>query len=121
MLNFLEKHLDKVTPCKRWEFFFLEAYAPGKTDNVSRFCWSRRYILVTHGGGASMVRVPEYCPEEAPDCKQMRKITMLVEDRKTIWLCTEDMEWAVRYLWVQNMLKGVPLVSADCQGPSDEP
>ena len=30
-------------------------YGPGLTDNVQRLCWSRGYILITHGGGASMV------------------------------------------------------------------
>ena len=35
--------------------FLLDAYAPGLTDNVQRLCWSRGYICVTHGGGASMI------------------------------------------------------------------
>ena len=35
--------------------FLLDAYAPGLTDNVQRLCWSRGYICLTHGGGASMV------------------------------------------------------------------
>ena len=34
---------------------FLDAYAPGLTDNVQRMCWLRGYICLTHGGGASMV------------------------------------------------------------------
>ena len=34
---------------------FLDAYAPGLTDNVQRLCWSRGYIFKHHGGGASMV------------------------------------------------------------------
>ena len=34
---------------------FLDAYAAGLTDNVQRFCWSRGYIEITHGGGASSV------------------------------------------------------------------
>lgn len=55
ILNFLEEHLDAWGPNRRWEFVFLDAYAPGLTDNVQRLCWTRGYILVTHGGGASMV------------------------------------------------------------------
>ena len=39
----------------RWELFFLDAYAPGLTDNVQRACWQRGRILVAHGGGASVV------------------------------------------------------------------
>ena len=53
--NCLEKHLEKWGPGRRWEFMFLDAYAPGLTDNIQRLCWTRGYILVTHGGGASMV------------------------------------------------------------------
>ena len=33
----------------------LDAYGPGLTDNVQRLCWKKGYIVVTHGGGASMV------------------------------------------------------------------
>ena len=33
----------------------LDAYAPGLTDNVQRLCWLRGFVVVTHGGGASMV------------------------------------------------------------------
>ena len=33
----------------------LDAYAPGLTDNVQRLCLKKGYIVVTHGGGASMV------------------------------------------------------------------
>ena len=74
---------------------------------------ARNRIFVTN--------MPKHCPEEVPDCKEMCKITMYVEDRKTIWLCIDDVGWATRYLYVQNMLKGVPLVSADSQGPRDDP
>ena len=34
---------------------FLDAEAPGLTDNLQRFCWSRGYIEVSHGGGALSV------------------------------------------------------------------
>ena len=33
----------------------LDAYAPGLTNNIQRLCWQRGYIVVTHGGGASMI------------------------------------------------------------------
>ena len=53
--DFLEHWLEPWGPGRQWEFFLLDAYAPGLTDNVQRLCWSRGYICVTHGGGASMV------------------------------------------------------------------
>lgn len=55
ILNFLEAHLERWGPGRRWELIFLDAYAPGLTDNVQRCCWIRGYIEITHGGGASMV------------------------------------------------------------------
>ena len=55
ILDFLDKWLEPWAAGREWEFLFLDAYAPGLTDNVQRLCWSRGYICVTHGGGASMV------------------------------------------------------------------
>ena len=55
ILDFLDKWLEPWVAGREWELLFLDAYAPGLTDNVQRLCWSRGYICVTHGGGASMV------------------------------------------------------------------
>ena len=55
ILAFLNKHLLPWGPGRRWELFFLDAYAPGLTDNVQRLCWTKGYIEITHGGGASAV------------------------------------------------------------------
>ena len=60
---------------------------------------------------------PTRCPEEDPSCGEHRKITLYIEDRLQVWLALDDVEWAVRYLYVQNMLKGVPLISEDSTGP----
>ena len=38
---------------RRWELLFLDAYAPGLPDNVQRLCWTKGYVEITHGGGAS--------------------------------------------------------------------
>ena len=63
------------------------------------------------------VSMPVRCPEEDPKCTDLRKIKLFIEDRKQIWLHLDDPPWAVQYLYVQNMLKGVPLVSPDSAGP----
>ena len=55
ILLFLEKWCELWHAGRQWEFILLDAYAPGLTDNVQRFCWNRGYVLVTHGGGASMI------------------------------------------------------------------
>jgi hypothetical protein len=61
--------------------------------------------------------MPVRCPEEDPDPTELRQIKLYVKDRKAIWLHIDDVEWAVRYLYVQNLLKGVPLVADDSPGP----
>ena len=55
IIVFVKKHLKQWGPGRQWELFFLDAYAPGLTNNVRRLCWSRGYIEITHGGGSFMV------------------------------------------------------------------
>ena len=57
------------------------------------------------------------CPEEDPHCTEVRQIRLYVVDRSVVWLHMDDVEWAMRYLYVQNVLKGVPLVLDDSTGP----
>ena len=61
--------------------------------------------------------MPVRCPEEDPHCTDFRRIRLYVESRKEVWLHLDDVEWAVRYLYMQNLLKGVPLVPDDSSGP----
>ena len=65
--------------------------------------------------------MPVRCPEEDPTCTDMRKVRVYIEDRKQIWLDIADVEWAVRYLYIQNHLKGVPLIPDDSVGPAGVP
>ena len=55
ILRFLTKWCEPWSATRKWEFILLDAYAPGLTNNVQRLCWQRGYIVVTHGGGASMI------------------------------------------------------------------
>ena len=61
--------------------------------------------------------MPARSPEEDPDCTEVRQIRLYVVDRKVVWLHIDDVDWAVRYLYVQNLLKGVSLVPDDSTGP----
>ena len=65
--------------------------------------------------------MPVRCREEDPNCTEVRKISVYIEDRKQIWLDLADVEWAVQYLYIQNLLKGVPLVPDDSTGPGLDP
>ena len=55
ILRLLAKWCEPWSGTRKWEFILLDAYAPGLTNNVQRLCWQRGYILVFHGGGASMI------------------------------------------------------------------
>ena len=48
-------------------------------------------------------------------------IEVYVEDRGEIWIALADVEWAVRYLYIQKRLNGVPLIPDDSTGPVDAP
>jgi hypothetical protein len=67
------------------------------------------------------VDMPVRCPEEDADCKEMHKVLLYIADRKSIWIALTNVDWAVRYLYVQNHLKGVPLISEDDVGPGAFP
>ena len=55
IIAFLRKHLEPWTEGRDWRIMLADDYSAHKTENVSALCWSRGYILLTHGGGASSV------------------------------------------------------------------
>ena len=63
------------------------------------------------------VTAPAVSPEEDPRSTSTRTIQLYVVDRKQVWLDLDDVEWALRFLYMQYMLKGVPVVSPDDTGP----
>ena len=64
------------------------------------------------------VNVASRCPEVDPKCTQMRPLKLFITDRKIVWLSLDDVAWAIRYLFDQHRLKGVPVVDDDDAGPS---
>ena len=60
--------------------------------------------------------MPVRCPEEDPHCTDVRQIRLYVVDRSVVWLHMNHLEWATRYLYTQNLLKGVALVPDDSPG-----
>ena len=55
ILNFLDIHLPKMEEGRRWRIIMADDYAAHHADNVWRLCWSRGYVLILHGGGATPV------------------------------------------------------------------
>ena len=66
------------------------------------------------------VELPATCPELDPKSTEKRNVTLLIQDRKTVWLLLEDVDWAVKYMYAQNLLKGVASVSPEDEGPQAE-
>ena len=63
--------------------------------------------------------MPEWPPEaltegEAPT---PRPVLLLVEGRGQLWIHSDDLEWLIRFLMIQQQLKGVPAVAEDDEGP----
>ena len=77
----------------------------------------QRYYRNVAKGTIFYTNVPECTAEEDPTQREQRRIALYILDRRTIWLDLDDVAWAVRFLYVQNMLKGVPVVQADDDGP----
>ena len=55
VLNFLEKALEPMGPNRKWRVLLLDSYVAQLNDNVRRLCWSRMYVVIIHGGGATGV------------------------------------------------------------------
>ena len=63
--------------------------------------------------------MPEWPPEaltggEAPN---PRAVSVFVDGSCTLWLNKDDLEWSIRFLVIQQQLKGVPVVAPDDAGP----
>ena len=66
------------------------------------------------------VEMPERAPESGVD-EGVRMVKLFCYDRQSLWLCTEDAQWAVTYLRDQVGAKGVAHVAGDDRGPGAKP
>ena len=62
--------------------------------------------------------MPMKAPEAFPDCAERRIVTVFVHDKRAVWLLMDDVDWAIQYMYAQNELKGVPLITKDSVGPA---
>ena len=53
--------------------------------------------------------VPAVSPEEDPMSTSTRTIELYVVDRKQLWLDLDDLEWAVRFMYMQIVFKPDPV------------
>ena len=62
VFEFLDRHLPKKTPERRWRLIWADDFSAHKTENSRRLCWHRMYVRLLHGGGATPVaQIPDVC------------------------------------------------------------
>ena len=76
-----------------------------------------RYYGNRARGQIVTVKMPAVCPEEDRRSTAKRDVKLHIEDRRQIWLSIDDIEWFVRYMFIQNQLRGVANVDDDDEGP----
>jgi hypothetical protein len=55
VIAFLKQHLEPWAKGRNWRIIFAGDYRAHKTENVFHLCWERGYVLIVHGGGATLV------------------------------------------------------------------
>ena len=89
-----------------------------------------------HGGGAKRARykgkniakhwflevdLAMHPPEIVRNSDAKKSILLFIVDRRQVWLRLSDVPWAVKYLYIQSLMKGVPMVADDSHGPGGPP
>ena len=49
-----------------------------------------------------------------------RAITIYIAGRKQLWLHLKDVPWAIKYMFIQQLLKGIDVVASDDEGPDHD-
>ena len=84
-----------------------------RVDKQNRHFTAKNKIVVTE--------FPQVPPEVDPNTEARRKIKLYIEgrSRNQIYLHKQDVEWAVKYMYAQHVLKGVGVVPGDSAGPGN--
>ena len=55
IIELLKKRLEPWRPGRRWHALLADDYMAHKSDHVFQLCWSRGYVVLSHGGGNTPV------------------------------------------------------------------
>ena len=63
--------------------------------------------------------MPDWPPEALTggEVPNPRAVSVFIEGSGMLWLHSDDLEWLIRFLVIQQQLKGVPVVADDDEGP----
>ena len=101
---------EAETPPKPLKKSRKRSRAPTKYAYSRKFRAKNKVVMVQHR------EVPE---EVDPSNEALRNIYLYIVDRRTVWLPLGDVDWCIKYLYMQNELKGVGVVPGDSAGPSN--
>ena len=60
IISFLDTHLEHWREERDWRILLADDFSAHRTPNVFNLAWSRGYILLIHGGGATpVVQTPD--------------------------------------------------------------
>ena len=80
-----------------------------------------RYFRNHCKGKVLEIQMPEKAPDKQHNCTTTIPVRLYCEDRKTVWLCTTEAQWAMEYLRDQLEAKGDCAVANDDCGPGGPP
>ena len=80
-----------------------------------------RYFRNHCKGNVLEIQMPEKAPDKHHNCTTTIPVRLYCEDRKTVWLCTTEAQWAMEYLRDQLEAKGDCAVANDDCGPGGPP
>ena len=65
------------------------------------------------------ITMPEWPPEAltGSEVPETRAVSVFVEGTGVLWIHSDDLEWLIRFMMIQQQLKGVPAVAEDDEGP----
>ena len=107
----ISRESEDYDPMADVEQVVAEVHSPGKTRGRGQ---KRVRYYKNHASNTVVtLNVPVRCPGQHPNCTELRRIRLYITDRRSFWLDLADVEWAVRYLYIQNLLNGCP---ADSNG-----
>ena len=55
IIEYMKKHLEEWHEGRDWRILLADDFSAHKTENVFQLAWSRGYVLLVHGGGATPV------------------------------------------------------------------
>ena len=61
--------------------------------------------------------MPDWPPEAVTGHVTTRNIRIFIEAYNQLWLHQDDIDWMLRYIYIQQQLKGVDVVASDDEGP----